>query len=105
MNKLKGLLSRCKCGVFISVNEHRDYYETVEQKLEEISCLECPPEITDEIREKMISNDTVIHIQFYPDTPIGSYSIYHYDIDMAIDEALACLVVAHYNTALKGDDE
>jgi len=33
----KKLLARCKCGVFLIVNEHRDYYETAEQKLEELS--------------------------------------------------------------------
>lgn len=93
MDKLKELLSRCKCGVFITVNEHRDYYLTVEQRLEELSCLECPPELTDEIRQKMIETNTIINVHFYPHTPIGSYDIYHYDIDLALDEALSCFDV------------
>lgn len=91
MDKLKELLSKCKCGVFVIVNQHRDYYKTAEEALGELECLECPPEISQEIRLKMIELNTVIDIQFYPDTPNGSYSIYHYDLDAALDEALECL--------------
>ena len=91
MDKLKELLSRCKCGVFVVVNEHRDYYQSAEQRLEELSLFECPSVITDEVRAKMVELDTIIDVQFYPDTPISSYSIYHYDLDAALDEALACL--------------
>lgn len=35
--------------------------------------------------------DTIIEIHFYPDTPVGFYKIFHYDLDMAIDEALLIL--------------
>lgn len=28
MDKLKKLMARCKCGVYLAVNEHRDYYDT-----------------------------------------------------------------------------
>lgn len=90
MDKLKELLSRCKCSVSLAVNDHRDYYQTAEESLGELACRECPPHISDEVRQKMIELDTVVHVQFYPDTPIGSYSIYHYDLDMALDEALGC---------------
>lgn len=90
MDKLKDLMSRCKCGVFVTVNEHRDYYVTAEQSLEEMAGYECPPEITDEVRQKMIDTDTIINVHFYPDTPISSYDIYHHDLDAALDEALGC---------------
>ena len=91
MDKLKQLLSRCKCGVFLIVNEHRDYYQTVEQRLEEVAGYECPPEIAPEVRAAMIATDTMIDLQFYPDTPIGSYKIVHHDLDAALVEALNCL--------------
>lgn len=90
MDKLKELMSRCKCGVFLYVNEHRDYYQSAEKSLEEIMGYECPPEIDPEVRKVMIETDTIIKIQFYPDTPIGSYDIYHHDLDAALDEALDC---------------
>jgi hypothetical protein len=91
MDKLKTLLERCKCGVFLTVNEHRDYYQSPQEKLGEIARWECPPNIPDDVRQRIIETDTIIELTFYPDTPIGSYQIVHYDLDVAIDEALECL--------------
>ena len=91
MIKLAKLLSRCKCGVFFVVNEHRDYYQTAEQRLEELACFECPPEIDDLVRAEIIARNSLVDLQFYPDTPIGSYQIIHYDAEAALDEALAIL--------------
>ena len=91
MDKLKTLLARCKCGVFLTVNQHRDYYQSASDKMEELDCRECPPQVAADVRATMIERDTIIELQFYPDTPIGSYSIYHYDLDAALDQALACL--------------
>ncbi len=90
MGKLQELLSKCKCGVFVSVNEHRDYYQSADDSLKEQDSFECPPEIEPEIRKVMVETNTIVHVQFYPDTPVGSYSIYHYDLDAALDEALNC---------------
>ena len=39
----------------------------------------------------MIETNTIIDLQFYPHTPVGSYQIYHYDLDKALDEALEIL--------------
>jgi len=89
--KFKQLLDRCKCGVHITVNSHRDYYQSAAESLEEISCMECPPSIDEDIKKIMIETNTIVNIHFYPDTPIGFYSIYHYDFDAALDQALACL--------------
>ena len=91
MDKLKTLLNRCKCGVFVTVNQHRDYYQSVDQALDDLAGMESPPEIPADIRAEMVRKDTIVEVQFYPDTPIGFYLIYHYDIDLALDEALACL--------------
>lgn len=90
MEKLQKLLDKCKCGVHLTVNQHRDYYQTAEEELKEKEGYECPPEIEPEVRAVMIEKNIIIDLQFYPHTPIGSYSIYHYDLDMALDEALAC---------------
>ena len=35
MNKLKELLSKCKASVSITVNQHRDYYSSVKDYIEE----------------------------------------------------------------------
>jgi hypothetical protein len=89
-DKLKELLSRCKCGVYLSVNEHRDLYRTAEAHLDELAGYECPPTIRDDVRQKMIETDTIVELQFYPNTPVGFNRVYHYDLGAALDEALAC---------------
>lgn len=89
MDKLKELLSRCKCGVFLTVNEHRDYYASAAERLDELALLECPPDIIEGHRERMVETNTVIELQFYPDTPIGSYSMVGADIDAVLDAALS----------------
>lgn len=87
MNKLLEL-SRSAYSVHIDVNEHKNYYMTAVQRLAELAELECPPDIEDDVRAKMIELDSIINVTFYPNTPVGSYDIYHYDLEMALDIAL-----------------
>jgi hypothetical protein len=49
------------------------------------SLRDTPPEV----RAEMIRLNTVVDVQFYPDTPVGFYRVAHYDIDAALDAALA----------------
>lgn len=91
MDKLKELFAHCKCGIYLTVNEHRDYYQTAAQALDEADGLECPPQIAPDVKARMIETNTIVRLQFYPDTPIGSYNIWHYDLDAALDAALSCL--------------
>ena len=92
MDKIKLLLSRCKCGVHIQVNAHRDYYEPAKVHLENAEMGEPGSlNIPSEVREIMEKTNTVVSVVFYPDTPVGFYRIYHYDLETAIDLALSCL--------------
>lgn len=91
MDKLNQLFDRCKCGVYLSVNEHRNCYNTAAQALDEAKHYPCPPKIEPDVQAKMIETDTIVRLQFYPDTPVGSYEIWHYDLDIALDIALDCL--------------
>tara|TARA_R110000851_G_scaffold80063_1_gene176345 strand:- start:556 stop:819 length:264 start_codon:yes stop_codon:yes gene_type:complete len=84
MKKLQELIKNTKCSVTITVNNHRDYYETIEQYID----TKKRKYISNDIWQKMIESDTCIELQVYPDTPIGFYVIYHYDIENAIDIAL-----------------
>ena len=92
MDKLKQLMVRCKCGVHLTVNEHRNIYETAAQALENLSdfARHVPPAVL----AKIIETDTLIDLHFYPDTPIGFYKVLHYDLDAALDEALAAVNAA-----------
>jgi hypothetical protein len=88
MDKLKELMRRCKCGVYVTVNLHRDNYETAEQALTD----RIDGRVVEAaIRAKMIETDTIIEVQFYPETPISFYWVMHYDLDAALDHALACI--------------
>ncbi|MCA0235468.1 MAG: hypothetical protein LCH81_03710 [Bacteroidetes bacterium] len=87
MEKLNQLISLCKCLVSIEVNDHRNCYESVADYISRYES----PEIDDAVLQVMVEHDTVVSLMFYPDTPVGSYWIFHYDIDMAIDEALSIL--------------
>ena len=90
MDKLMKLLARCKCGVHLTVNDHRDVYETAEQALNNLADFEIDPGV----RAKIIETETLIDLHFYPDTPVGFYKVLHYDLDAALDEALAAVGAA-----------
>jgi hypothetical protein len=94
MDALKTLLARCKCGVYLTVNEHRDYYETPAQRLDELDTRACPPRISDEVRAGILSSGNIVELQFYPDTPVGSHLIVHHDLDEALRLALDCIGAA-----------
>ena len=90
-DKLARLIARCKAGVHITINEHRNYYETAEYYLSERDQRgDEPLEIDPDVRAQMIATNTVVNLHFYPDTPIGFYEIWHYDLEAALDQALAC---------------
>ena len=84
MEKFKELVSLCKASVEISVNDHKHYYESVEQHISK----EQREDIEKEVFEEMVKRDTVVRVQAYPHTPIGFFVVYHYDIDLAVDIAL-----------------
>jgi hypothetical protein len=88
MDLLAKLMERCKCGVHLAINEHRNHYWTVQQQLDWFDRLGCPPEISEEVRTGILKGNTIINLIFYPDTPIGSYQIVHYDLDKALEFAL-----------------
>ncbi|NIV12308.1 MAG: hypothetical protein GWN62_13850 [Aliifodinibius sp.] len=88
-DKLNTLFSKCEGPIHITYNAHKDCYEPIEKYLsEEKAQLE---EIDEKLRKEIIQKDSLIEIQIYPDTPIGFYKIYHWDLEKAVDEALECL--------------
>jgi hypothetical protein len=86
--ELDKLISSCKCGIYININEYRDAYQTVEEGIKEINSIRDEIEIDDELAKRMIKENTIISLQFYPDTPIGSYTIYGTSVDEVLKEAL-----------------
>jgi hypothetical protein len=93
MNKIKQLQSLCKCGVSVIINQHKNYYDSVEQYFTDND----DDEIEPEIMQKMIESDTVVWVQAYPNTPVGFYSTYHYDLDAALDIILNAVKLSQVN--------
>jgi hypothetical protein len=96
MNKLDELISRCKCSVSVTANPHRDYYQTATDWLEEMKNI-IDNKVSSEMRENMINLDTIIEIQFYLYTPVCFHVVVHYDLDKALNEALAIALQHQYN--------
>lgn len=86
MNKLKYLIGNCKNSVIVEVNGHRDVYMSVLEFLEDDD-----KEIDKGVLNKMVETDMVVRIQFYPDTAVGFYIVYHYDVEKALDECIQIL--------------
>jgi len=91
--KIETLFKKCKCSVTITYNKHKDFYENVDAYITNLICHSIidKDDIELDIIKHMKELDTIIEIHFYPDTPIGGYSIYSYDINDAIDKALLTL--------------
>ena len=84
MEKFKELVSLCKGSIKISVNGNKDYYESIDEYINEKDI----EHIDKDIFKEMIKRNIVVKIQVYPHTPIGFFLIYHYDIDEAVNIAL-----------------
>jgi hypothetical protein len=85
---MKELINKCKCSISLKINEYRDYYETIEQFVEDTNQGRDEPIIDSEMAQQMIRDNMVIELQFYPDTPIGFYRIFGTSLDEVINEAL-----------------
>ena len=97
MEKLNKLIELCKYSVHLTINGHRDYYKTAGQYFNKNP----EEDIEPDVYEKMKELDTIIEVQYYPDTPVGFYKIYHYDLERAIDEALSSLSGSKNEEAVK----
>ena len=84
--KLAKIISLCKCGVSVNINEHRTMYDSVEKFLGDVESAggDGGLDITPADREIMVTTDTIIQIQAYPNTPVGFYVVFHHDLDTAL---------------------
>lgn len=87
-DKLKKLIEQTKCSITLEINNHRDYYMSVEEYMNDLPNSGYKVDINEEVYNKMVAIDTIIELQVYPRTPVSSYKIYGYDLDMVLNEAL-----------------
>lgn len=87
-DKLEKIKSLTKCGIHLTINQHRNYYETAK---ESINLMQLEDKLDfvggQETIDKCIELDTIICLQIYPNTPVGSFVLYHYDLDTILQYA------------------
>lgn len=72
-----------KCGLHLTHNQHRDYYQTLPQYL---SDEHAQPSFKDaSARQRAIDTGEIWELQWYPETPIG----FHLVAAPTLDEVLA----------------
>lgn len=88
---LAELFERCKCGVYLEVNAHRDHHQSVIEYVADHTYnhwRECPPIVAD-----ACVGDTLFDLQFHPDTPLGFFHIVGSSLDAVLAAAHECLDV------------
>ena len=90
MDKLKELISLCRASITISVNDHKDNYESVSKYMANMVLLddELIEYIGEDVFAEMIKRDTIVYVIAYPRSSVGSYQVYHYDVETAIERVL-----------------
>lgn len=83
---LTQIAEKCKGQVELTINEHRDYYRTVEEHIGDLFDMEAinKEDLPDDIKAEMIRKDTMIVLHFYPDSNVGFCSVYHHDLATAL---------------------
>jgi hypothetical protein len=65
-----------KCGLHLNHNEHKNIYQTAAESIEDGKRMECSASWENEEAKQMaIKTNEIWTLQWYPDTPIGSYYI------------------------------
>lgn len=78
-----------KCGLFLSHNEHRDYYQSLPAWLEEQfpDGDEAEFWVSPEERAKAIATDECWELHWYPETPIGSHRLLASSLEVLLQAA------------------
>ena len=74
---------RHEAGLYLTHNEHKGVYETVEQFYSNHPF----DWVSEEQRLKAIAENSVWSLQWYPDTPVGFYKVLACDLDVLLEHA------------------
>jgi hypothetical protein len=61
-----------KCGLYLQHNQHRDYYQSAAEWITDNDLYDWKDEAS---KQTAIDSDSIWTLQWYPDTPIGFYSV------------------------------
>ena len=66
-------LPKHKCGLYLTHNEHKDFYESAEEWIADRQFED--DFVSPEEMQKAIQEDSIWRLQWYPETPVGFYSV------------------------------
>lgn len=85
MKRFEKICSMCKVSASIDYNEHENIYSTIAGEIDD---KETRDMIGKEVFDEMVRLNRCYIIRMNPRTPIGTLTVYHYDLDILLDEAL-----------------
>jgi hypothetical protein len=91
MEALKELFSLCKGSVTVSYNEHKDSYRDVEAWVEAMNLINVLEDEDQDVLAICAERDDLVNVVAYPDTPIGFYNCYHYDVEEAVKTVIKAI--------------
>jgi hypothetical protein len=65
-------LPKHKCGLYLTHNRHKDFYKTAEEEIMDQQLVDWENE---EAKQEARDTNEIWTLQWYPETPIGSYHI------------------------------
>lgn len=77
-------LPKHKAGLCIEHNVHKDIYQPIIEAVEEVSTNEWA---TPTSKQRAIETDSLWSIQWYPDTPVGFYTVYGATLEEILEAA------------------
>jgi hypothetical protein len=86
-----------KAGLYLTHNQHKDYYETVEEHVEEYMNMSKDDFVSLEDYQKCVDTDELWELQWYPETPIGFHKVNGSSLEIVLQKAM------EIDAALKGN--
>jgi hypothetical protein len=78
-----------KASLHLTHNQHKAYYETLESYLESFGEDDHKHNwVSEEHKVKALDTQELWELQWYPDTPIGSYVLWAADLEIILKAAL-----------------
>jgi predicted RNase H-like HicB family nuclease len=86
---LPELITRCKAGVYLTVNRYRDYYQNIEEAIAEAREQYDADnlEIDEDLAHRMVQTGQFWELQFYPRTPVGFNIVWGTSLEEVLQKA------------------
>ncbi len=75
-----------KAGLYLTHNQHKDYYETVEEHV--LEYMGKAYFVSAEDYNKCVDTDELWELQWYPETPIGFHKVCGSALEIVLQKAL-----------------